>query len=324
MLATERHSEILRLLHERHVLRVADLARELGVSEVTIRRDFDTLAKENLVTKVHGGATLGPANGGPTLRSTSGGGLLATAPGAMRNQQLTSPGVPSARQPNTSSGHPAPTLARNDETAAPPISAIEEPGFEAKRHRQEAEKHAIAREAIKLIKPGFSIGLTAGTTTWTLAHMLRDFPDITVVTNSPAIARALAPTASATDESVLLTGGARTPSDALVGPLAVRALENFNLDIVFLGVHGMHHESGFTTPNLLEAETNRAFIKAASNTVVLADHTKWETPGLARIGGVDIADILITDTHLPPAATDALSDALARTGGELITTPGES
>jgi len=58
--------------------------------------------------------------------------------------------------------------------------------------------------------------------------------------------------------TLLMTGGMRTPSDALVGSLAVSALQTTHPDQVFMGVHGMDAKPGFTTPNLLEAETNRA------------------------------------------------------------------
>ena len=41
--------------------------------------------------------------------------------------------------------------------------SAEEPGFEAKSHRQLKEKEAIARAAARLVEPGQSIGLTGGT-----------------------------------------------------------------------------------------------------------------------------------------------------------------
>ena len=40
------------------------------------------------------------------------------------------------------------------------------------------------------------------------------------------------------DQTVVLTGGVRTPSDALVGPVAV-GRRSLHLDMLFLGVHGM-------------------------------------------------------------------------------------
>ena len=56
---------------------------------------------------------------------------------------------------------------------------------------------------------------------------------------------------------MILTGGVRTPSDALVGPIAVAALGTMHVDQLFLGVHGMSERAGFSTPNMLEADTNR-------------------------------------------------------------------
>ena len=82
---------------------------------------------------------------------------------------------------------------------------------------------------------------------------------------------------------MILIGGERTPSDALVGPIATAALKQLHLDLLFLGVHGMDADAGFTTPNLLEAETDRAFVAASRKVVVLADHTKWGTQGISTI-----------------------------------------
>jgi len=53
-----RREHILDELRRSGSVRVADLARELGVSELTIRRDIGQLADRGLVTRVHGGATL--------------------------------------------------------------------------------------------------------------------------------------------------------------------------------------------------------------------------------------------------------------------------
>src|SRR5215216_4267435 len=85
------------------------------------------------------------------------------------------------------------------------------------------------------------------------------------------------------DVTIVLTGGVRTPSDSLVGPVAVTALRSLHVDVLFTGVHGMAGDAGFTTPNLLEAETNRALIECAERMVVLADHTNWGVRGLSRL-----------------------------------------
>jgi len=189
---------------------------------------------------------------------------------------------------------------------APGRLSADEPGFEAKSHRQLDEKEEIARAASSLVEPGQAIGLTAGTTTWRLAHFLVDVPDLTVVTNSIQVANVLHGV-QRPDLTVILTGGVRTPSDALVGPVAVATLRALHVDLVFLGVHGMS-EDGFSTPNLLEGETDRAHLASAERVVVVADHTKWGVRGLSRIARLEEAHALVTDTHLPPEARGILAE----------------
>ena len=53
-----RRERILDELRRTGAVRVADLAGELGVAELTIRRDIGALADRGLLTRVHGGATL--------------------------------------------------------------------------------------------------------------------------------------------------------------------------------------------------------------------------------------------------------------------------
>jgi DeoR/GlpR family transcriptional regulator of sugar metabolism len=175
----------------------------------------------------------------------------------------------------------------------------DEPGFETKLQREEREKIAIAKEALAMVRPGSAVGISAGTTTWHLASALAERLDCTVITNSVRIATILIPSAAQGRGHVLLTGGERTPSDALVGPIATAALASLHLDVLFLGVHGMDRDFGFTTPNLLEAETNRAFIHAARKVAVLADHTKWRTVGMTTMARLDEVDVVITDDGLP-------------------------
>jgi DeoR/GlpR family transcriptional regulator of sugar metabolism len=186
-------------------------------------------------------------------------------------------------------------------------ASTDEPGFDAKRLRQQDEKEAIARAALAYVLPGTAVGVSAGTTTWTLAHTLRNVPDLTIVTNSIQVAQVFHAVATR-GQHVVLTGGVRTPSDALVGPVTVSALRQLHLDVLFLGVHGMDLKGGFTTPNLLEADADRAFVEAARRLVVLADHTKWGVLGLSTIARLDEAHALVTDDGLSHEATRALRE----------------
>lgn len=189
--------------------------------------------------------------------------------------------------------------------------STDEPGFEAKSLRNTREKHAIAMAAAALVQPGTAIGITAGTTTWQLASHIVDVANLTVVTNSARVADVLHQS-QRPDRTVILTGGVRTPSDALVGPVAVLALRTLHLDTVFMGVHGISERAGFTTPNLMEAETNRSFCAITEHLVVLADSTKWGVTGLSSMAPLSDAAVLITDRSLPQSARAVLNEHVGR------------
>lgn len=57
MFATQRQARILDQVRRSGSVRVADLVEQLGVSDMTIRRDISALASQGVVERVHGGAT---------------------------------------------------------------------------------------------------------------------------------------------------------------------------------------------------------------------------------------------------------------------------
>ena len=71
MLASERHELILRSLRRHGRLRVADLAAELGVSAITVRRDLAELDSAGLLRRVHGGAVGTSPAAAPAARAAS-------------------------------------------------------------------------------------------------------------------------------------------------------------------------------------------------------------------------------------------------------------
>ncbi|HEV7629259.1 MAG TPA: DeoR/GlpR family DNA-binding transcription regulator [Streptomyces sp.] len=259
LLAEQRRALILGEVRERGGVRVNELTRKLKVSDMTVRRDLDALARQGALEKVHGGAV-----------------ALAEA-------------------------------------------STHEPGFEAKSSLELPAKAEIARAAAPLAQPGSAIALSGGTTTYALAQELVDVPDLTVVTNSVRVAdifhtgqrgpsggRKPRPGAA----TVVLTGGVRTPSDSLVGPVADAAIRSLHFDVLFLGVHGISPEAGLSTPNLAEAETNRHFVRSARHVVVVADHTKWGTVGLSSFASLEQVDTLVTDGALTAGARAEIQEHL--------------
>ena len=172
-----------------------------------------------------------------------------------------------------------------------------------------AEKRAIALAAAGLVEPGATIAISAGTTTFEFARAIRNVPRLTVVTNSVPVAQLLHESGGG-GHVVVLTGGVRTPSDALVGPVAVSALEGLHVDRLFLGAHGIDRSAGLTTPNLVEAETNRALVRASRSVCVLADHTKVGIVGLSTFMQLAEVDTLFTDAGMPARARSILEESV--------------
>ena len=54
MLAAERHSRIIEIVRMRGSAQVEELAQELNVSTMTIRRDLEKLQKDNILERCHG------------------------------------------------------------------------------------------------------------------------------------------------------------------------------------------------------------------------------------------------------------------------------
>lgn len=58
MFVTERRNKILELLHDKQRLTVKELAKNIRVSEATLRADLNKMENEGLLTRTHGGAIL--------------------------------------------------------------------------------------------------------------------------------------------------------------------------------------------------------------------------------------------------------------------------
>jgi DeoR family transcriptional regulator of aga operon len=243
MLIDERRQHILNRVQTDGRVLVGELSEDLGISQITIRKDLDYLQGKGLIQRSHGGA----------LRI----------------------------QP----------------------SAIVDPSLQEKVKLHSEEKQRIANRALEMIQEGQCIILDSGTTTTAIAHGLKRFSEITVVTNAVNIAVELAGTSL---EVILVGGTLRRNSFSLVGPLAEENLQELHADILFLGVDGFDPEVGVTTPNFLESRVNRAMVKAARRVVVVCDSSKFQRRSLSRIVSPEALHCIVTDRNLPEETAEML------------------
>jgi DeoR family transcriptional regulator of aga operon len=243
MLNEERQRAILEMLNRDGRVLVVDLAKRFRTSQVTIRKDLDTLDVSGRIHRTHGGAL--------SIR----------------------------------------------------VSALDDPTLREKEKLHRKEKARIAVAAARMVNEGQVAILDSGTTTTSIARALRNFQNLTIITNSVNIAAEL----SGSTLEVILTGGnLRKNSFSLVGPIAEETVHRLNADILFLGVDGFDVQYGLSTPNLLEAKVNRAMMDISKVTVVVCDSSKFGRRSLSLIAPPSSVRHVITDQGISKADLDAL------------------
>ena len=85
----ERLAAIVEILQNQNAATLAELAGQLSVSEMTIRRDLNLLAQDNIVKVLHSGAVLNPGSVGSSRYSL-------TEAGALRREAKTAIGMRAA------------------------------------------------------------------------------------------------------------------------------------------------------------------------------------------------------------------------------------
>jgi DeoR family transcriptional regulator of aga operon len=184
--------------------------------------------------------------------------------------------------------------------------ALEDPTLREKAKLYRKEKLAIAIAAARLVAEGQVVILDSGTTTTEIARALRNFKNLTIITNAVNIAAELANSSL----EIILTGGAvRKNSFSLVGPIAEETLRRLSADILFLGVDGFDVQYGLSTPNLQEAKVNRVMVEIAKRTVAACDSSKFGRRSLSLIVEPSALHHVITDHGIRKADMKALKRA---------------
>ena len=162
--------------------------------------------------------------------------------------------------------------------------------------------------------PGMAIAVSAGTTTHALAEHLARHPrphrrhQLGLGGRRAAPQRATPPPRCCSPAA-----SARRPTRWSARSRS-SSLRSLHVDAFFMGVHGMDVRAGFSTPNLLESETNRAMIERSRRLIVCADSSKWGVVGLSSMADLSEAAVLVTDSGLSAQASGVLADHV----GELV------
>jgi DeoR/GlpR family transcriptional regulator of sugar metabolism len=176
----------------------------------------------------------------------------------------------------------------------------------------ENEKRKIALAAASLVNDGDTVMINSGTTTLYAVRELKNVKNLTIVTNSMAIAMEIG---FCGNIQVILLGGNFNPQYQFTyGDDALNQLKKYKADKLILAVDGIAAGGGVTTYHHLEAEINRQMISRVNRTIVAADYTKIGRISFAHIDSLENIDMLVTNGNANPEELSLIQEK----GVELI------
>lgn len=166
-------------------------------------------------------------------------------------------------------------------------------------------KRRIGQRAVELLSPQDALIIASGTTVQTFARCIPNMK-MTVITSAMNVVMELL---DKPDIEIIQLGGIiRHSSASVVSEYAIRMLDNFACNKLFLGVDGIDPEYGLSTTHLQEASLNRMMIHSATKTIVLADSSKFGRRGFSKICDMSDIDHVITDSGTPAKMLDAMAE----------------
>ncbi|MCE0492739.1 DeoR/GlpR family DNA-binding transcription regulator [Vibrio salinus] len=152
---------------------------------------------------------------------------------------------------------------------APPSGTQEE-----RLENRNAEKQVLVLGAVKIIKEKQLIFLDASSTHMLLASILPDNMELTVVTNSPAIATRLLE--RKTIRTILIGGELDYAVGGAIDITAAEAINKFRFDLSFLGACAWSSETGFSAVHYRDREFKHLVVTRSGSIAVLCTDDKIE------------------------------------------------
>jgi DeoR/GlpR family transcriptional regulator of sugar metabolism len=133
-------------------------------------------------------------------------------------------------------------------------------------------KRQLASICLKYIENCASVYLDAGTTSYELAQLIKDYENLTVVTNDIRIAHSLLDTKL---ELILIGGGIQKSTGSIFGQMAEEMLSGMHLDVAFLGASAINEKLEVMSPTLSKAFFKRRVTEQSGFCYLVVDDSKF-------------------------------------------------
>lgn len=185
-------------------------------------------------------------------------------------------------------------------------SSVENVDYSKRQITNFNEKARIAKVVAGHIPNNSSLFLNIGTTTEAVARALVNHKGLHVITNNVNVALILTQN---TNFNVIITGGRiRNRDGGVLGPSSRDAIEQFRVDFGIIGISGIDDDGMLLDFDYDEVQAARAIIKAARQTFLVTDHSKFARRPMVRLGSITEITALYTDRPPPSAIRRLLGE----------------
>ena len=151
----------------------------------------------------------------------------------------------------------------------------------------------IAEAAAAQIQAGDCVIMNAGNTTLMTARKLLGRKNLTIITNSIAIARELVQQTGI--KLIFLGGEVNAEAVFTYGWDAVTQLEQYKANKLIMSASGLSCSSGLTTRHMEAADLLRKMIARTETVIAVADESKIGYESFYHVGDLGAVDMLITN-----------------------------
>jgi len=188
-------------------------------------------------------------------------------------------------------------LVRTHGGAVPADRGAGELSLAIRSQQRVPEKERIGAAAAELVSDGDAIILDSSSTTLAIARRLKQRRDLTILTNSLAIAVEML---DAIGVTVVMPGGTvRRDMSSLIGGNGITMFDRFNIQKGFFGAHGLTLREGLTDVSAGEAEVKRPLVAKCRQVMAVLDATKWGRVGVASFAELSTIHCVLTDKEAP-------------------------
>jgi DeoR/GlpR family transcriptional regulator of sugar metabolism len=166
-------------------------------------------------------------------------------------------------------------------------------------------KRRLAGAVVKLISPGQTVFVDAGSTNLAVAQSLPRDLSLTIVTNAPSVALALGENPNC--RTILLGGQFNSSKGACLGSQTIRDVQRIHADVLVLGTCGIDSRVGVSALDAEEAEMKRCMVEQSQEVIVPATVDKIGTVAPFGVTAADRIDHLVVTQDADPVKVDAFS-----------------